>query len=188
MMEGVSTASRISNVANVLCSLALPFSLVTYSCEDSDDSCYRNCLVHLGALGPVARMCLRLVPEYRMQVFAFRGKCLEYLIEHYLDLAASCDSFTLGLNFATGECTTWLRHKLQSLPPPCDSDNARVPYPPNDASNLGSPLTCDVPFYELGPDVPGGMYFLRKYTKEQSNPYLISHEMCVLALHPPFRQ
>ena len=154
-MEGAFTSSLVSIEVCVL--TRPPVSLVTYSCEDSDTSCFRSCLVHLGALGPVARMRLRLVPEYRMQVYAFRGKCLDYLIEHYLELASSCHSFTLGLNFATGECTTWLRHKLQS-PLSSDSDNAHVPDPPADSSKLGSPLTCEVPFYELGPNAPGGMH------------------------------
>jgi hypothetical protein len=152
-MEGVFTSLRVSIVACVL--TGPPLSLVTYSCEDSDTSCYHSCLVHLGALGPVARMRLRLVPEYSMQVYAFRGQCLDYLIEHFLELASSCHSFTLGLNFATGECTTWLRHKLQS---PLAGDDAHVPDPPADSSKLGSPLTCEVPFHELGPDAPGGMH------------------------------
>ena len=130
-------------------------SLVTYSCEDSDDCAYRNCLVHLGALGPVARMRLRLVPDYSMQVYAFSGKCLPYIIEHFHELAASCHSFTLGLNFATGECTTWLRHKLRN-----PVEHAHVPAPPTDAARLGSALLHEVPFFELGRDVPGGLFGL----------------------------
>jgi hypothetical protein len=130
-------------------------SLVTYSCEDSDTFCYRHCLVHLGALGPVAHMRLRLVPEYRMQVYAFRGTCLPYILQNFLELASSCHSFTLGLNFGTGECTTWLRHKL-----PCAlSSGSHVdpaPAPPPQQDMLGKALVENVPFYELGPDVPGG--------------------------------
>lgn len=130
-------------------------SLATYSREDSDDRVFRNCLVHLGALGPVASVRLRLVPDYSMQVYAFRGKCLPYLLEHYRELAESCHSFTLGLNFATGECTTWIRHKLQS-PLASESQNAGVPQPPADSAMLGTALAHAVPFHELGPDVPGG--------------------------------
>jgi hypothetical protein len=130
-------------------------SLVTYSCEDSDSFCYRNCLVHLGALGPVAHMRLRLVPDYRMQIYAFGGKCLPYVLQKFLELASSCHSFTLGLNFGTGECTTWLRHKL-----PCaladDPHDFRSPPPPDMHDMLGIALTEDAPFYELGLDVPGG--------------------------------
>lgn len=136
-----------------------PCSLVTYSCEDSDDRSYRNCLVHLGALGPVARMRLRLVPDYSMQVYAFSGKCLPYIIEHFHELAASCHSFTLGLNFATGECMTWLRHKLRDVVAG-EVQHAHVPAPPADATMLGSALLREVPFFELGPDVPGGSFGL----------------------------
>jgi hypothetical protein len=130
-------------------------SLVTYSCEDSDNCSYRHSLLHLGALGPVSSMRLRLVPDYSMQVYAFRGACLPYVLQHYHALAASCHSFTLGLNFATGECTTWLRHKItSSYAGQCDNDS--VPPPPADADMLGSALVRDVPFFELGPDVAGG--------------------------------
>ena len=132
-----------------------PLSLVTYSCEDRDNCCYRNCLVHLGALGPVAFMRLRLVPDYRMQVYAFRGKSLPYILENYFKLAASCHSFTLGLNFGTGECTTWLRHKIPSTPA-CASENDSDPVTSLDMDLLGDPLVGEVPFYELGPGVPGG--------------------------------
>jgi hypothetical protein len=129
-------------------------SLVTYSCEDRDSFCYRNCLVHLGALGPVAHMRLRLVPDYRMQVYAFRGKCLPYILQNFVELSSSCHSFTLGLNFGTGECTTWLRHKLPCAHD-CDPHDAPAPAPPADDA-LGSALMEKVPFHELGPDVPGG--------------------------------
>ena len=111
--------------------------------------------MHLGALGPVAFMRLRLVPDYRMQVYAFRGKSLPYILENYLKLAASCHSFTLGLNFGTGECTTWLRHKIPSTPA-CASENDSDPVTSLDMDLLGDPLVGEVPFYELGPGVPGG--------------------------------
>ncbi len=118
-------------------------SLVTCSCEDSDNRSYRHSLLHLGALGPVSSMRLRLVPDYSMQVYAFRGACLPYVLQHYHALAA------------TGECTTWLRHKItRSYAGECDSDS--VPPPPADADMLGSALVREVPFFELGPDVAGG--------------------------------
>ncbi len=104
----------------------MTISLVTYTCDDSDNRSYRHCLLHLGALGPVARMRLRLVPHYHVQVYAFRGNSLPYLIEHFLELATGCHSFTLGLNFATGECTTWLRHKFH---PPAGECETPVPVP-----------------------------------------------------------
>jgi hypothetical protein len=100
-------------------------------------------------------MRLRLVPDYRMQVYAFRGKSLPYILENYLQLAASCHSFTLGLNFGTGECTTWLRHKIPSTPA-CASENDLDPVTSFDKDLLGDPLVGEVPFYELGPGVPGG--------------------------------
>jgi hypothetical protein len=100
-------------------------------------------------------MRLRLVPDYSMQVCAFRGACLPCVLQHCHALAASCHSFTLGLNFATGECTTWLRHKItRSYAGECDSDS--VPPPPAGADMLGSALVREVPFFELGPDVAGG--------------------------------
>jgi hypothetical protein len=129
--------------------------VVTYSCDDADSCSYRNSLVHLGALGPVARMRLRVVSDYRMQVYAFRGKCLPYILQHYLELAASCHSFTLGLNFATGDCTTWLRYKIQTSIA-SKSDDCLCGIVPSYASMLGCALEDEIPFYELGPDVPGG--------------------------------
>ena len=110
----IATATRISSfvldsttegnkTVSFMCQLQLircPLSLVTYSCEDRDNCCYRNCLVHLGALGPVAFIRLRLVPDYRMQLYT-----LTYLTSwrNILNwLRAVTVSFTVGLNFGTG--------------------------------------------------------------------------------------
>jgi hypothetical protein len=136
----------------------MTISLVTYSCDDSDNRIYRHCLLHLSALGPVARMRLRLVPNYHVQVYAFRGNSLPFLIEHFLELATGFHSFTLGLNFGTDECTTWLRHKLH---PPAGEYETSVPALPACAAVLGSALVCKVSFHELGPEASGclcGMY------------------------------
>lgn len=118
-------------------------------------------VVHLGALGVVSRVTLDVVPAFTVTQHVYRGHIpLQRLFGAYHSLAHSCDSFTTGINFGTGEVTLWLRY-FQGVPgghtPPQD------PPPPTllggDAEGQGEAclhlLQGRVPFYELGPGAEG---------------------------------
>ena len=126
-------------------------SLVTYSRDDADASRFRRAVVSVGALGVVASITLDIVPAYTVDQRVYRGLgCpTATLLTNFLSLARSTDSFTTGVNVATGEVTLWLRY--------FSGEGGHTPPPGKPAAELlGLPLlTGAVPFWELGEDAAG---------------------------------
>lgn len=124
--------------------------LVRYSRDDADSSKFQHAVVHLGALGVVSRVTLDVVPTYDVQQHVFQQHTvpLQPLLDNYLALARSCDSFTTGINFATDEITLWMRY--------FETEGGHVAPSPTPQQLLGIPLiTADLPFYELGDQQAG---------------------------------
>mmetsp|Transcript_13532 Transcript_13532/g.26655 ORF Transcript_13532/g.26655 Transcript_13532/m.26655 type:complete len:480 (-) Transcript_13532:5-1444(-) len=103
----------------------------------AEDAEFAASVVHLGALGVVAKIGLDVVPAYNVDQRVYQSIELDRMLPQFEALARSVDSLTVGINFGQQVGLTWLRYFDGGITPPA-----------SDMTLGGEPRHEPIPFYE----------------------------------------
>ena len=119
-----------------------------------EDEEFPAAVVSLGALGPVSRIALDVVPSYTVDQRVYESVPLDPLFDHLHELAYAVDSLTLGINFGTDTALVWNRYfEGGTAAPPLETELLggklrRKPVPFYE-SQVGVPSTCVGPWHDV---------------------------------------
>jgi FAD/FMN-containing dehydrogenase len=195
-----ATATHGSGLANQnLAASVTGLDLVTAAGDlvelGPDDDSFAGAVVHLGALGVVARLILAVVPSFEVSQWVYEDLPLEVLDDHFADIMSSGYSVSMFTDWRAPRLTQiWVKQRVEDPAPPPPAALAEAPWftatpAPAERNPVpgGSPEACTE---QLG--IPGPWYqrlphFRPEFTPsagdELQSEYLMPAEYAVSAVH-----
>jgi xylitol oxidase len=191
-----ATATHGSGIANR--NLAAAVTAMTLVTADGDvaeldraDDAFAGAVVHLGALGVVARLTLELVPTFDVAQRVYENLPLDALDDHFTALMTSAYSVSLFTDWRSPHLTQlWLKHRHTDQISPVTQEPWFTATPAPARRNPVPGLPADRCTEQLG--IPGRWYDRLPHFRPEFHPsaghelqseYLLPVEHAVPALH-----
>ncbi|HEV2935874.1 MAG TPA: D-arabinono-1,4-lactone oxidase [Streptosporangiaceae bacterium] len=191
-----ATATHGSGIANR--NLAAAVTAMTLVTADGDvaeldraDDAFAGAVVHLGALGVVARLTLELVPTFDVAQRVYENLPLDALDDHFTALMTSAYSVSLFTDWRSPHLTQlWLKHRHADQISPVTQEPWFTATPAPARRNPVPGLPADRCTEQLG--IPGRWYDRLPHFRPEFHPsaghelqseYLLPVEHAVPALH-----
>ena len=119
-----ATATHGSGLANQnLAAAVTGMELVTAAGDlvelGPDDDSFAGAVVHLGALGVVARLILAVVPSFEVSQWVYEDLPLEVLDDHFADIMSSGYSVSMFTDWRAPRLTQiWVKQRVEDPAPP----------------------------------------------------------------------